>query len=246
MSSELTNKWLKSFIIFFPLFSFITIPAVAQQTQQSPNVLIVGGGSSHDFERWFNLEDSKTIAETGAMVRYTEEPEHILTLLPQIDILYLSNNQPVPATDKFRSSIFEFVESGHSLLLVHAPTWYNWKDWPEYNSELVGGGSRSHEPFGEFEVQVTDMDHPIMDSVPASFSIVDELYHFEPNESGKQIHVLAKGIVPESGEEYPIAWTLEHGKGRIVGLTLGHDGKAHYHHSYRTILKNSIHWLNNN
>ncbi|MFH5884478.1 ThuA domain-containing protein [Halalkalibaculum sp. DA3122] len=216
----------------------------SKEYSEPSSVLIVGGGSAHDFDRWFNLEDSKTISETGALVRYTDQPENISAVLSQIDVLYLSNNQPMPATGEFRNSIFDFVESGNGLLLVHAATWYNWEDWPEYNRELVGGGTRSHEPFGEFQVEVTDTGHPIMESVPSTFSIIDELYHFEPDESGKEIHILAKGIVPDSGEEYPIAWTLIHGKGRIVGLTLGHDGKAHYHHAYRTILKNSIEWLN--
>lgn len=243
MFSNLPLKWIEKIIIPFVLFSIVAISAVAQSSHESSNVLIVGGGSSHDFDRWFNLEDSKIIAETGAMVRYTAQPGNIERLFPELDILYLSNNQPLPDTEGFRNAMFDFVESGNGLLLVHAPTWYNWKDWPEYNRELAGGGSQSHEEYGEFTVEVVDTDHPIMDSVPTSFKIKDELYHFKPDDSAKEIHVLAKGIAPETGEEYPIAWTLKHGNGRIVGLTLGHDGYAHYHYAYRMILRNSIEWL---
>src|SRR5690625_3575666 len=47
----------------------------------SPTILIVGGGGSHDFDRWFNLEDSKILAETGANVRYTDQPKNILAVL---------------------------------------------------------------------------------------------------------------------------------------------------------------------
>lgn len=215
-----------------------------QDGDDPPNILIVGGGSSHDFDRWFNLEDSKTIAETGAMVRYTDRPEHVGLLLPETDILYLSNNQPLPASEAFRTSLFDFVKSGNGLLLVHAPTWYNWKDWPEYNRELVGGGSRSHEPYGEFEVQVVEPAHPIMESVPGTFTIKDELYHFQSDEAGNDIHVLAKGIDPDNGKEFPVAWTLTYGQGRIVAITLGHDGEAHTHRAYKTMLKNSVKWLN--
>ncbi|MDR8390192.1 ThuA domain-containing protein [Aliifodinibius sp. S!AR15-10] len=245
MSFNSILKPIQRYVLPIVIIGFIAIPVMGQ-TSSTSNVLIVGGGSAHDFDRWFNLEDSKIIAETGAFVRYTDQPENVGPLLPQLDILYLSNNQPLPNTKEFRNSMFNFVESGNGLLLVHAPTWYNWSDWPEYNRELVGGGTRSHEEYGEFEVEVVATDHPIMKSVPSSFSIVDELYHFQPDDSAKEINVLAKGIVPGNGEEYPIAWTLKHGDGRIVAITLGHDAKAHYHYAYRTILKNSIEWLNAN
>jgi type 1 glutamine amidotransferase len=37
-------------------------------------------------------------------------------------------------------------------------------------------------------------------------------------------------------------WTRAHQKGRIVGLTLGHDGKAHEHPAYRKLLGNAVRW----
>lgn len=212
------------------------------EEQMDISVLIVGGGSSHDFDRWFNLEDSKIIAEMGAYVQYTDQPQNILAVLPEIDILYLSNNQPL-ADPKLRQAIFDFVESGRDLLLAHAATWYNWKDWPEYNRDLVGGGSRGHRPYGEFEVQVTDSEHPVMQSVPASFTIADELYRFQKDEEGSDIHILAKGIEPETGKTYPVVWTVNYGEGRIICMTLGHDEASHTHEVYKTILRNTIHWF---
>lgn len=212
-------------------------------TNDSLSVLIVGGGSHHDFDRWFNEEDSKIIEEAGAEVTYTDDPDAILPQLPGLDILYLSNNQPLPDPE-LRNGMFEFVESGNGLLLVHPAIWYNWSDWPEYNRDLVGGGSRSHPPFGDFEVTVTDPDHPVMKNVPERFTIKDELYRFERDENGSDIHVLAVGIEAETGEEYPVAWTVDYGEGRIVNITLGHDGEAHEHEAYITMLQNSIEWLN--
>lgn len=222
---------------------FMAVTVIAQPDSSSSNVLIVGGGNAHDFDRWFNLEDSKTIAETGALVRYTNHPENIEAVLPELDILYLSNNQPMLATEEFRHSIFDFVESGKGLLLVHPSIWYNWEDWPEYNRELVGGGSRSHPPYGEFDVSVTDPDHPVMEGVPDQFTIKDELYRFEKDSEGVDIHVLATGLEEETGTEYPVVWTAGYGQGRIVGITLGHDGEAHQHPAYIRLLQNSVKWL---
>lgn len=142
-----------------------------------------------------------------------------------------------------RSGIFEFVESGNGLLLVHPATWYNWTDWPEYNRNLVGGCSRCHPPFGDFEVRVTNPDHPVMASVPKRFTIKDELYRFERDEEGSDIHIMAVGIEDETGKEYPVARTVDYGDGRVVNITLGHDGDAHQHDAYISMLQNSIEWL---
>ncbi len=90
---------------------------------------------------------------------------HVLSKMAGIDVLYLANNQPIsdPAT---RKAIFDFVDAGKGLVLAHPAIWYNWKDWPEYNQKLVGGGSRGHNKYGPFDVTVTNQAHPIMKGVP--------------------------------------------------------------------------------
>jgi putative membrane-bound dehydrogenase-like protein len=204
---------------------------------RAKGVLLVGGGSSHDFDRWFRDGDARLL---GA--EYTADPARIAPALPGLSVLILANNQPLadPAT---RKAIFEFVDSGGGLLLVHAATWYNWKDWPEYNRDLVGGGSRGHDRLQEFEVTVAEEGHPVMSGVPRTFRIRDELYRFEGDPAGPGIRVLARGTSPESGREYPVVWTVERPRGRIVCVTLGHDGGAHEHGAYRAILRNAVSWL---
>lgn len=216
---------------------------LARISVDPPVVLIVGGHDHHDFDQWFNEEDSAIIAETGASVSYTDDPEAVLSQLPGLDILYLSNNQPLPDPELHRA-IHDFVASGESLLLVHSAIWYNWQDdWPEFYRDFIGGGSRSHPPLGEFEVYVVDEGHPLMEGVPARFTITDELYRFQSDEQGNDMHVLAMGIEAETGDEYPVAWTVNYGDGKVVNITLGHDGDAHKHPAYRTMLQNSIQWL---
>ncbi|MDZ7691161.1 MAG: ThuA domain-containing protein [Balneolaceae bacterium] len=114
------------------------------------------------------------------------------------------------------------------------------------NRELVSGGARSHPPYQEIKFQVVNSNHPITKGVPKNFDMQDELYRFENNPNGPDMNVLVKGIEPESGEEFPVVWTVKREGGPIVCFTFGHDGKAHYHYAYRTILKNSIGWLHNN
>src|SRR5207237_8619116 len=143
---------------------------------------------------------------------------------------------------ELRQGVFNFVDAGKGLLLVHPAVWYNWKDWPEYNRVLVGGGARSHDKFGEFEVTVTDPAHPVVMGVPRQFTIADELYRFEKDPDGTAIQVLATGKEPSSGKTYPVVWIVQHPKGRIVCTSLGHDAQAHQHPAYKTILQNSFLW----
>ncbi len=109
-------------------------------------VLMVGGGSSHDFNKWYKQADGETLRKGGlATVTYLSNPDSILLYLPQTDVLFLTNNQPIN-DPKVREAIFSFTQAGKGLVLAHPALWYNWKDWPEYNLQLVSGGSRGH-PF---------------------------------------------------------------------------------------------------
>jgi putative membrane-bound dehydrogenase-like protein len=209
-------------------------------------VLIVGGGSSHDFNRWFNEADVATLNEGGlASATYTDKPADIAGALPGLDALYLSNNQPIPDSDT-RRAIFDFVNAGKGLLLVHPAVWYNWNDWPEYNRVLAGGGSRGHDALDDFDVTVKDAAHPVMAGVPARFHIVDELYWFEPDPKGTPIRVLATAHSKRKDKDFPMVWVVQHPKARIVCIALGHDGQAHHHAAYRRLLRNALVWVAGN
>lgn len=234
--------------ILFALLTFVGCaqsdtapPETSDAAADSVRVLIVGGGSSHDFDRWFDEATTATLRSAGTAASYTDEPGSILAALPTVDVLYLTNNQPLPDS-ALRAGIFDVVESGKGLVIGHAGAWYNWRDWPEYNRELVGGGTRSHRNYGEFEVTVVDAEHPVMEGVPATFTLSDELYRFEQDAEGTPIKVLATAEEAETGEVYPVIWEVLHENGRIVVNTLGHDEAAHNHPAYQTILKNSVQW----
>lgn len=210
--------------------------------ETAKKVLIVGGGNHHDFDRWFNTEDTATLEAAGFEVHYTDDPAAILPMLADTDLLYLSNNQPLTDHD-LRAAIFEFTDAGKGLLLVHPALWYNWEDWPAYNQELAGGGSRSHGPYGPFEVTVTQTDHPLVAGVPTTFTLEDELYRYEHDASGPALNVVMIGTEPDTGTEYPLAWTVDHPVRRIVGITLGHDGFTHESAAYKSLLQNAARWL---
>ncbi|MFM1770186.1 MAG: hypothetical protein RJA22_2715 [Verrucomicrobiota bacterium] len=218
---------------------------LAGQFSKSDSVLgiaVTGGGSSHDFGKWWGGADVAFLnGLPNVKAVYTERPDDLLDALDSIEVLYLSHNKST-SNPKVRQGIFAFANRGGGLLINHAANWLNWPDWPEYNRQLVSGVTKGHDRFGEFEVVVTDPAHPVMKGVPASFKITDELYHFLPDAQGPARHVLATAKSPQSGKEFAIIWVVKHDKARVVCNTLGHDGKAHNHPAYQQILKNSVMW----
>ncbi len=220
------------------------IPGIAPAQTKPVSVLMVGGGSSHDFERWYRQEDVKTLESTGMFrVRYTDRPDSIAVYLKQADLLILTNNQPIPGQGK--EAVTEFVEKGKGLVLLHAALWYNWEDWPAYNINYASGGSRSHEKFQEFRNYVVNAAHPITLDVPKKFEFKDELYRYAPDPGAMGIETLVIGQSKETDEVYPVAFTVKHPKARIAGISLGHDEHSHLHEAYKALLINAVKWAAN-
>ena len=205
------------------------------------DVLLFGGGSSHDFDKYFDKSDRATLSKAGiASARYTSSFADAARQLEKLKALVLSTNQPGP-TAEFQKGLADFAKRGGGLLIYHPGNWFNWSEWPEYNTQFVGGGASSHEKLQEFEVRVVDAKSELTKDVPSTFKITDELYRFAPDAKAK-IHVLAIGHSLETGIEYPVAWTVERATGRTVGLTLGHDDKAHDNPAFQKLFTNCVSW----
>ncbi|MBE9586215.1 ThuA domain-containing protein [Mucilaginibacter sp. JRF] len=213
----------------------------AASAGKSIRVLIVGGGSSHDFDKWYKGVDAETLRKDGATVIYTSNTDSIAYYLPQTDVLYLSNNQPIK-NEADRKAIFAFADAGKGLILGHPALWYNWKDWPEYNAVLAGGGATSHDKYGAFEETVVNTTHPITKDLEPKITLQDERYRYEHAPTATDIDVLVTNSVAGSDKVYPSIFIVKHPKARIVGIALGHDGGSHDIVFYQTILRNSVKW----
>ena len=221
----------------------VTAPGTyLSKDEKATKISMMGGGGSHDFINQFGIKDGKILSDSGKnTVIYTEDSHKLGSLLSTTDILFICNNKPFD-TDT-RKKIISRVDEGMDMMIYHPSTWYNWKDWPVYNKEIVGGGSTSHEKLQEFNVIVTKPNHPIMKGVPRKFKIFDELYRWKKDSTGVNIEVLAIGKGIKSGEEFPVVWIVKHPKAKIVGNTLGHDGRAHNLPAYEKLLSNTLKWI---
>lgn len=206
-------------------------------------VLLIGGGSAHDYHRWFNLADVELLKGTGRISAvYREAKDVALEQVTSADVLLISANQAFP-DPQVREAIFAHVEAGRGLVLLHPGLWYNWPNWPEFNRTLAGGGSRGHDALGEFEVGLERVEHPLLAGVPERFRITDELYWYEADPQGAAVKVLATAHSAQKGKAYPQVLVVSHPKARIAGITLGHDGRAHSHPAYQALLKNAVFWV---
>jgi type 1 glutamine amidotransferase len=239
---------LKNTII--PFLSLILVFGISMSLMAKDNpakkpikVLMVGGGSSHDFDKWYKGADVATLERDGlAEVTYTDDPTTILQHLSDTDVLFLANNQPI-ADDATRKAIFAFAEAGKGLILAHPAIWYNWNDWPEYNKTMVSGGSRGHNKYGNFNVDLTEK-HPVTKGLPAHFSLDDELYYFKVDTAGPGIEILANASNAET-EPFPSIFIVKNPKARIVGIALGHDAASHELEAYQTLIRNAVKWAAN-
>ena len=212
------------------------------KNSKSIRILMVGGGSAHNFDQWYKQVDAETLRRDGfATVRYTSNTDSIAFYLPDVDVLYMVNNHPINSPE-VRQGIFDFVNAGKGLVLGHAGMWYNYRDWPEYNVQIISGGARGHDRYGSFEVTVNNPNHPVMQGVEQKFTLKDERYYYNADPNGPGVEVLASSSVAGSDKIFPSVFVVKHAKSRIVGLALGHDGESHNLPVYQTLLRNAVQW----
>ena len=226
--------------------------------------LILSGYNNHDW-RLTTPRLKEILVATGRFdVRVTEEPRGLTasTLAPyQVLVLDYQGPRLGPAGEK---AIQDFVASGGGLVVVHgasygfsgldvlgdghAQTGLVEEPWGEFINLTGGIWSKSnpetaHGDRHTFKVEVTKLDHPITRGVE-DFWATDELYH--NLKMIDSVHVLATAFsrleTRGTGEEEPILWTVEYGKGRVFQTVLGHDLVAMAEPGFATTLARGCEW----
>ncbi len=211
-------------------------------------VLIISGGSSHKFSEYFGVIDGATLRAAGFSVNYTEDRDQAAAILAETDVALISVNRKFFDTPEYRKALFAFAAAGKGIVMHHPGTWYGYAQWPELNAQIVGGGARGHDKIAKYAVNALKPAHPIMKNVPASFEVEDELYYInaEPDKippGTAPIDVLAETSPSVKFKApHPTVWITSHPKARIVGLTIGHDGRVHDLPAFKTLLTNAVRW----
>jgi len=137
---------------------------------------------------------------------------------------YMNWQDPGPGAES-QENLRKTIEAGTGLVLVHFACGA-FQGWPEF--EKIAGRVwdpklRGHDARGPFRVGITDQKHPITAGME-SFDTDDELYTCLTGNT--PIQVLATAISKVDKKDYPMAFTLSYGKGRVFHCVLGHDVKS--------------------
>jgi putative heme-binding domain-containing protein len=212
-------------------------------------VLIVAGGSSHDFGRFFGETDGNTLGAAGFSVNYTEDRDQAAAEIARADVAVVSVNRQFFDTPAYRKALLDFAAAGKGLVMLHPGTWYGFPDWPELNATIVGGGARGHDRIAKFSVKAVKPEHPVMKGVPASFDVEDELYYLNAEADKIPPGTVPIDVLAETSPSvkfkspHPAVWVARHPTARIVGITLGHDQRVHDLPAFKTLLANAVRWV---
>ncbi|MGH9370918.1 MAG: ThuA domain-containing protein, partial [Vicinamibacterales bacterium] len=211
-------------------------------------VLIIAGGSAHDFGRFFGETDGATLEAAGFSVNYTENRDQAAAEIGKADVAVVSVNRQFFDTPAWRKALVDFAAAGKGLVMLHPGTWYAFPDWPELNASIVGGGARGHDRIAKFSVTAVKPEHPVMKGVPASFDVEDELYYVNAEPEKVPSGTVPIDVLAETSpsvkfrKPHPSVWTTSHPTARIVGIALGHDQRVHDHPAFKALLANAVRW----
>jgi type 1 glutamine amidotransferase len=182
----------------------------------------------------------------------THDPE-ALAHLGGYDVLVLAycNWESPGLSDAAKRGLTTFLDGGKGVALIHFAdgAWHfslpgaEASDWPEYRkiSRRVWDhkGASAHDPYGVFRVDVVDPEHPITRGLPA-FETIDELYYRQAGEL--PIHVLATAHSKQIGEDTPMAWVSEYGRGRVFQTLLGHSADSITNPNVEELIRRGCLW----
>ena len=142
--------------------------------------------------------------------------------LANTDVLFFAlTSGELPFTADQKSAILAFVSRGGGVLGAHSAT-DTLYEWPEYGA-MMGAYFKEHPWTRPGAVIVEDGSHPATTGLGDRFSIEEEFYTFRDNPRAR-VHVLLRLDAASVGAagDYPLAWTLSQGGGRIYYNALGH------------------------
>jgi hypothetical protein len=155
----------------------------------------------------------------------------------------------LPINDEQKAALISFIKSGKGFIGIHSATDTFYK-WAEYG-EMIGGYFDQHPWHQEVTVKVEDLKHPATSHLGESFKITDEIYQFK-NWDRSKVHVLlsldassvdlTKPAVHRTDKDFALAWTRQHGRGRVFYTALGHRAEVWRDERFQRLLIGAMRW----
>jgi type 1 glutamine amidotransferase len=141
-------------------------------------------------------------------------------------VLFASTTGDLPLPDK--QGFVDWVASGKGFIGVHAATdtfeqTSRFPGFPPYIA-MIGGAFKTHGPQVAVDCINQDPAHAACSHLPKTWTVFDEIYEFKEFERPRVHGLLGLDKHPQNKApgDYPIAWSRQHGKGRVFYTALGH------------------------
>jgi type 1 glutamine amidotransferase len=230
------------------LLLMIACLAVAAPAAAQRRLLYVDyvGPGAHDHPSRTNARAAmQTIAQSGGMtVTITADAASVTAqTLAQYDAVVFFTCGDLSAAAPLRFALLDFVASGKGFVGFHSAT-DSFYSWPEYG-DFIGARFVNHGSDNlPGTIRLEDPSHVATQGFTNPFSFVEEFYLFRgPNAAAidpftrRDLHVLMnldpatptparptkQPQFPQLDDTYlPLAWTRQHGAGRVFYSALGH------------------------
>ncbi len=195
--------------------------------------LLYAGGEIHD---WKGCGDAiqQALEEAGNFeLTRVDDDLDCLTRLEPFDVIVFYHTVGSITTEQLRG-LLSFVESGRGYVGIHSAA-DSFRDSPTYRA-FVGGFFRTHPRYRQYQVSITEVEHPITEGLE-EFFVTDEQYitSYDPRNT-----ILATALW--KGEAMPVVWVKEWGKGRVCYIALGHNPDSCRDENFKTLLVRGTIW----
>ena len=139
-------------------------------------------------------------------------------------------------SDAAKAGFVKYLREGGGLTIIHfANGAFHFSlpeagesDWPEFRKICRRvwdhtAGKSGHDAYGKFIVENAKPDHPVMAGLEP-FEAIDELYFRQQGD--EPIDVLATARSQVTGQNEPMAFVYEYGKGKVFQTVLGHAAES--------------------
>jgi type 1 glutamine amidotransferase len=202
--------------------------------------LLLTGGEGHDWKVTAPIL-RRILDDTGRFdLRVSEAPAGLTArTLANFDLLVDDYAGPSIGIEA-EAAIADFVASGKGLVVTHgalsrgpssgeAPAY--WPARPSGEPLL---------PVQFLGVSIARPEHPIVRGLTGGFRTPDAIPRITVNPTGSEVVALA--LDGNTRKDEPVLVVSRHGKGRVVGLALGHDASAIHEKAFRAILARAGEW----
>lgn len=251
-----------------------------------PNILLVTKGHPFDRNSFFGMFDELPLNYT-----HVEQPAARVFFSPELSTDYdalvmydMPGIQFSPGGPDFETPSQQYIDNlnalcdaGQGLVFLHHAI-AGWPAWEEY-AEILGGRflymsgelRGRQRPDSGYRHKVnhtisTLTDHPVLEGIPSSFSMVDELYLFEVFDDDvvpllgsdhgftrdnfySATHAVRDGkMFDNEGWTHPdgsnlVGWVKRYRNSPIVYLQGGDDPEAYASPEYRQLIVNAVNWV---